>query len=102
MASKRKHSSLWLHFAEDGPLKAKCKYCKKSLSIAGGSNGNLSRHMKVKHPLTSLVQERQTPPEQPANLDVALVVPELPSSSSHVGNPQQKHYTEHPQATIHS
>ena len=31
------------------------------ISIAGGSNGNLTRHMKSKHALIPLVIERQTP-----------------------------------------
>ena len=60
MSVKRKHSVVWSHFVEDSDCKAKCKYCKTSISIAGGSHGNLSRHMKTKHPLTPLILERQT------------------------------------------
>lgn len=62
MSSKRKHSSLWTHFIEDtDKKKAKCNYCSTIISIAGGSNGNLTRHMKSKHALIPLVIERQTP-----------------------------------------
>ncbi|CAG9789133.1 unnamed protein product [Diatraea saccharalis] len=60
MSRKRKHSSLWTHFTEENDnKKAKCKHCSTLISIAGGSNGNLTRHMKTKHALISLKVERQ-------------------------------------------
>lgn len=60
MSSRRKHSSLWMHFVEDtSSKKAKCKYCSSYISTAGGSNGNLTRHMKTKHPSIPLTLERQ-------------------------------------------
>ncbi|XP_022827208.1 zinc finger BED domain-containing protein 1-like [Spodoptera litura] len=60
--SRRKHSPLWLHFTEDiDNKKAKCNYCSTLISIAGGSNSNLTRHMKTKHALIPLLVERQTP-----------------------------------------
>ncbi|XP_077299486.1 E3 SUMO-protein ligase ZBED1-like [Arctopsyche grandis] len=62
MSSKRKHSPLWTHFTEDiDNKKAKCNHCSTIISIAGGSNGNLTRHMKTKHLLIPLTAERQTP-----------------------------------------
>ncbi|XP_059216912.1 E3 SUMO-protein ligase ZBED1-like isoform X1 [Stomoxys calcitrans] len=60
MAEKRKSSAIWAHFEEIATEKAKCKYCKNILSIASGSIGNLSRHMKRKHPLIPIKVERQT------------------------------------------
>ncbi|CAH2095706.1 unnamed protein product [Euphydryas editha] len=60
MTSRRKHSSLWMHFTEEKESKkAKCKYCSSYISFAGGSNGNLIRHIKTKHHAISLVPERQ-------------------------------------------
>lgn len=60
MTSRRKHSSLWMHFTQETESKkAKCKYCSSYISFAGGSNGNLTRHMKTKHPTISLAPERQ-------------------------------------------
>ena len=60
MSSKRKNSSLWTQFTEEiDSKKAKCKYCSTLISIAGGSNGNLIRHMKTKHALIPLTIERQ-------------------------------------------
>lgn len=49
MAPRRK-SDMWNHFTELENSKAKCGYCNKILSIAGGSFGNLSRHIKTVHP----------------------------------------------------
>lgn len=43
----RKKSDMWNHFTELENSKAKCGYCSKILSIAGGSFGNLSRHIKT-------------------------------------------------------
>ncbi|XP_075156492.1 E3 SUMO-protein ligase ZBED1-like [Haematobia irritans] len=60
MSSRKKHSSIWLHFEDSGDGKAVCNYCKSKISITSGSNGNLSRHMKRKHPTTPLVLERQS------------------------------------------
>lgn len=60
MSTKRKHSPLWTHFTEENDRKkAKCKHCSTLISIAGGSNGNLTRHMKTKHALIPLIVERQ-------------------------------------------
>ncbi|KAM8714618.1 hypothetical protein ACLKA7_001038 [Drosophila subpalustris] len=58
--SKRKRSNIWNHFIanEDGKT-GKCIYCKSSLSIAGGSQGNLARHLKLKHPTVNLALDRQ-------------------------------------------
>ncbi|CAH1955122.1 unnamed protein product [Acanthoscelides obtectus] len=56
MSSKRNHSALWGHFKDEGDKRAKCNYCSQSISIANGSNGNLNRHMKSKHPLLLLTE----------------------------------------------
>lgn len=56
----RKRSDMWNHFSELDNSKAKCGYCSKILSIAGGSFGNLQRHIKTVHPavLISKAKER--------------------------------------------
>lgn len=60
MAPKRKFSVLWNYFTEEGNKKrAKCNLCSQSISISNGSNGNLSRHMKSKHPLTPLTDDSE-------------------------------------------
>lgn len=47
-----------MHFTEEtGNKKAKCKHCSTQISIAGGSNGNLTRHMKIKHAYIPLSSE---------------------------------------------
>lgn len=46
----RKRSETWNHFSELDNSKAKCGYCSKILSTAGGSFGNLNRHLKTVHP----------------------------------------------------
>lgn len=78
MAEKRKFSAIWNHFAEQPDKKAKCNYCKAFISIAGGSHGNLSRHMKTKHPLTPLNMDRQTP----VPMDFIEIAEDQPSTSS--------------------
>lgn len=50
----RKRSDMWNHFIEFESSKAKCGYCSKILSVAGGSFGNLSRHLKTVHPAVIL------------------------------------------------
>ncbi|XP_046868116.1 uncharacterized protein LOC111519747 isoform X3 [Drosophila willistoni] len=49
MSIKVKQSAVWVHFTKTSNKKAFCKICKKSLSIKGGSYGNLSRHLKTQH-----------------------------------------------------
>ncbi|KAF0715631.1 zinc finger BED domain-containing protein 4-like, partial [Aphis craccivora] len=46
----RKSSETWNHFSELANSKAKCGYYSKILSTAGGSFGNLNRHLKTVHP----------------------------------------------------
>jgi len=46
----RKRSETWNHFSELENSKAKCGYCSKILSTAGGSFGNLNLHLKTVHP----------------------------------------------------
>lgn len=52
MALSRKRSEVWYHFVEisNAPNKASCNHCQKSISVVGGSTGNLTRHLKTKHP----------------------------------------------------
>lgn len=62
----RKRSEVWMHFEvlSDNSNKAICNYCKNTFSIAGGSLGNLSRHLKKMHPTISVKRS-----EQASNLD---------------------------------
>ncbi|XP_065368779.1 E3 SUMO-protein ligase ZBED1-like [Calliphora vicina] len=85
MSEKRKHSAIWLHFSEDGNKRAKCNYCKTSLSTSGGSHGNLSRHMKSKHPLTQLNLERQaSTPISTEILESDVIHVDQPSTSTQI------------------
>lgn len=52
--SRRKYSSIWLYFEDEGGKRARCKFCNKMISYLGGSQGNLNRHMKLKHPSTAM------------------------------------------------
>lgn len=56
----KKRSSLWNHFTELNDNKAKCCYCSQTLSIPNKSIGNLSRHMRLKHPTIQIQLERQS------------------------------------------
>lgn len=56
----RKSSSLWYHFNQKEANRAECKYCKIILSTAGGSIGNLKRHLAKKHP-TVPIDRTSTP-----------------------------------------
>jgi len=42
-------------FASAEGKTGKCIYCKASLCIAAGSQGNLARHLNLKHPTVSVV-----------------------------------------------
>ncbi|CAK1577936.1 unnamed protein product [Parnassius mnemosyne] len=55
----RKRSAVWNHFEEVEPKKAKCLYCANMLNLPAENCGNLSRHLKSKHPTVSLVAKRQ-------------------------------------------
>lgn len=71
MASNRKHSKVWNFFDSVDEKSAKCKYCKTVLSVAGGSQGNLSRHLKNKHPAALEETKRQTnESRQEANVNI--------------------------------
>lgn len=54
--SNRSRSELWKHFSKTSENTAKCGYCTEAIRITGGSTGNLTRHLKRKHP-TVPVQE---------------------------------------------
>ncbi|CAH0552454.1 unnamed protein product [Brassicogethes aeneus] len=55
MAPRR--SDIWFHFdVLKDECNAKCLYCKQVLSTKNGSMGNLHRHMKTKHPTTSIAR----------------------------------------------
>ncbi|CAG9840703.1 unnamed protein product [Diabrotica balteata] len=59
MAPKR--SDIWFHFEIlNDKCNAKCLYCKQILSTKNGSMGNLNRHMKTKHPTTSISRKGVT------------------------------------------
>lgn len=89
--SKRKYSSIWLHFEDVDGQKAKCKQCKTLLSFSGGSHGNLSRHLKSKHPLTQINVERQAPPE--ATITLKESENDTPSTSAQALRSQQHQIT---------
>lgn len=93
MTTNRKHSSIWLHFKEDSDRKAVCNYCKTKISIISGSNGNLGRHIRRKHPTTPLTLERQpestvSSPPALVNLETNEVESVVPSTSKQAINSQ--------------
>ena len=45
----KKRSNVWNHFTLIAANVAKCNYCNEKKSFAGGSMGNLLRHIKTKH-----------------------------------------------------
>ncbi|XP_036319295.1 uncharacterized protein LOC118733822 isoform X1 [Rhagoletis pomonella] len=49
-----KRSLIWSHFENSGSKRAMCKHCSKQISFNGGSIGNLSRHMKLRHSIIRL------------------------------------------------
>ncbi|CAK1593252.1 unnamed protein product [Parnassius mnemosyne] len=59
MPTTRKRSALWNHFSELTDNKAKCGYSAQILSIPNKSIGNLSRHLKLKHPTIQIQLSRQ-------------------------------------------
>ncbi|XP_049856168.1 uncharacterized protein LOC126336472 [Schistocerca gregaria] len=46
---RRIWSDIWYHFTKM-EKKGKCCYCQQIISISSGSNSNLKRHLKSKHP----------------------------------------------------
>jgi hypothetical protein len=50
----RKKSEVWYHFSSSEPVKGKCQYRSFVISCTGGSTGNLTRHLKRKHPTIPL------------------------------------------------
>lgn len=95
MSTKRKHSDVWLHFIEDGDKRAKCKYCKTSLSVAGGSHGNLARHLKAKHPLNDFVMERQATTTANITDENSVSIVEQPSTSAQIRTQPQQNITQY-------
>lgn len=63
--STRRSSELWNHFNPLENNRAECKYCKNRLSTAGGSIGNLRRHMTRKH--AGILIEKSKPSKVEAN-----------------------------------
>lgn len=63
--STRRFSELWNHFNPLQNNRAECKYCKNRLSTAGGSIGNLRRHMTKKH--KGVLIEKSKPNKVEAN-----------------------------------
>lgn len=51
---KSKRSEIWKHFTIVSNGKAKCSYCKKTLSYSEGVTGNLARHIKSIHKTISI------------------------------------------------
>lgn len=102
MSSSKTHSAIWLHFTKDGDRRAKCNYCKTSISIASGSNGNLNRHMKTKHPFTPLNLERQQPTPILPVLETIFDLDdnEMPSTSSQARPTLQPQPIPQPQQSI--
>lgn len=63
--SARRSSNVWYHFTEKEASRAQCRYCNGLISTAGGSLGNLRRHLKNKHP-TIPEQRSGSEPSEPS------------------------------------
>lgn len=55
--SSKKRSQIWLYFSDLNNGKAKCDYCKSTLSFKGGATCNLKKHILAKHPNINLENE---------------------------------------------
>lgn len=55
---ERKRSDIWNFFTATNENSAKCNFCNSPFSYKGGAIGNLTRHLKRKHPF-SLTDERR-------------------------------------------
>ena len=60
-ATRRKRSSIWIHFDDVENDKARCKSCKVKISHRSGFTNNLHRHLKLVHPPIELEQLRNDP-----------------------------------------
>ncbi|KAG8237261.1 hypothetical protein J437_LFUL011291 [Ladona fulva] len=61
---KQKTSSVWEYFNDIGSGQAKCSFCSKRLSYKGGSNYNLTRHLRMLHPTVMMKKVIDTNKEQ--------------------------------------
>ncbi|KAJ0169828.1 hypothetical protein K1T71_014434 [Dendrolimus kikuchii] len=85
MPPTRKRSPLWNHFSQLADNKAKCGYCAQILSIPNKSIGNMSRHMRLKHPSIQIHLSRQaTQIQKPQSPTAEHPDPIASSSSSQV------------------
>lgn len=58
----KKRSEVWSYFEQIPNSRAKCNFCSQILSYKGGSTYNLNRHLKTKHPSSSVaLVAKQTP-----------------------------------------
>lgn len=55
----KKRSNVWNHYTLIAANVAKCNYCNEKKSFAGGSTGNLLRHVKTKHVTVPLHRQIQ-------------------------------------------
>ncbi|CAG5046036.1 unnamed protein product [Parnassius apollo] len=83
MPPTRKRSALWNHFSELTDNKAKCGYCAQTLSIPNKSIGNLSRHMRLKHPTIQIqLSRQQNTIQQQSSTSILDPVPSMSSFTS--------------------
>ncbi|GBP75198.1 hypothetical protein EVAR_88804_1 [Eumeta japonica] len=96
MAMRRKTSLIWNHFSQNDIKEAKCNYCSSNKMISAGNTGNLTRHLKRKHPtisvspiirepvaMTSETSELPNPTVETSQDNQGILVSSpLPSSSS--------------------
>ncbi|CAH0730281.1 unnamed protein product, partial [Brenthis ino] len=82
MASRRKISILWNHFVEErSSKKGKCNYCSEKISFTCGSLGNLTKHLKSKHPTISTAPVERQLTVDDDNVSAESVHPRLPCTN---------------------
>src|SRR4029434_3789019 len=52
MASRQRHSKVWLYFTRIDDHRATCNACKMSISSKGGNTTNMQKHLSTQHAIT--------------------------------------------------
>src|SRR4029434_8709438 len=52
MASRQRHSKVWLYFTRTDDHRATCSACKTSISSKGGNTNNMQKHLSTQHAIT--------------------------------------------------
>src|SRR4029434_9889347 len=81
MASRQRHSKVWLYFTRTDDHRATCSACKTSISSKGGNTTNMQKHLSTQHAITlqeclvfdALRSDEHVNESQPSNSSAANV-----------------------------